>query len=616
MSDKQEKIEVESFADLFAEQIKIDEKKEGQVVKGTIISIENDMMIIDVGYKTEGRISIREFSGKGNSKLPVEGDIIDVYLEKVENRNGEAVLSREKARREESWGTLEKASEDKEKVNGTIFGRVKGGFSVDLDGAIAFLPGSQVDVRPTRDANHLVGSTQLFHILKMDRRRGNIVVSRRSVLEESRAEAKAELVSTMEEGQILEGIIKNITDYGAFVDLGEVDGLLHVTDISWKRISHPTEALSIGQKVKVQVIKFNSDTQRISLGMKQLEEDPWEIAQNKYNVDDKFTGRVTNITDYGAFVELESGIEGLVHVSEMSWTKKNMQPGKIVSTSEEVEVKVLEIDSEKRRISLGMKQCKPNPWLDLQKNYKIGAEMEGEVKSITEFGLFIGLPGEMDGLIHLSDLDWNSSGEDLISNFKKGDMVKAKLLEIDIEKERVSLGIKQLTQDPMADNNKLKKGNVVTSVIKSITEKGLHVEISEGVNGFVKKSELSKERSDQRVDRFAVDEKIDSRILSVDSKSREISLSIKALQVAEEKQALKDYGSVDSGASLGDILGAALEEKAKTETKSTTSKPKEEKAKQKAQKDKPKKEAKTKVKKTSKKTTSKDKAAAKKDDKK
>jgi len=616
MSDKQEKIEVESFADLFAEQIKIDEKKEGQVVKGTIISIENDMMIIDVGYKTEGRISIREFSGKDNSKLPVEGDIIDVYLEKVENRNGEAVLSREKARREESWGTLEKASEDKEKVNGTIFGRVKGGFSVDLDGAIAFLPGSQVDVRPTRDANHLVGSTQLFHILKMDRRRGNIVVSRRSVLEESRAEAKAELVSTMEEGQILEGIIKNITDYGAFVDLGEVDGLLHVTDISWKRISHPTEALSIGQKVKVQVIKFNSDTQRISLGMKQLEEDPWEIAQNKYNVDDKFTGRVTNITDYGAFVELESGIEGLVHVSEMSWTKKNMQPGKIVSTSEEVEVKVLEIDSEKRRISLGMKQCKPNPWLDLQKNYKIGAEVEGEVKSITEFGLFIGLPGEMDGLIHLSDLAWNSSGEDLISNFKKGDMIKAKLLEIDIEKERVSLGIKQLTQDPMADNNKLKKGNVVTSVIKSITEKGLHVEISEGVNGFVKKSELSKERSDQRVDRFAVDEKIDARILSVDSKSREISLSIKALQVAEEKQALKDYGSVDSGASLGDILGAALEEKAKTETKSTTSKPKEEKAKQKAQKDKPKKEAKTKVKTTSKKTTTKDKAAAKKDDKK
>mgnify|MGYP002046506063 FL=1 len=602
MVNKQEINKTESFAELFAEQIKQDDKKEGQVVKGTIISIENDMIIIDVGYKTEGRMNWIEFSGKDNKKEPYVGDVIDVYLEKVENRFGEAVLSREKARREESWETLEKASEIKEKVNGTIFGRVKGGFSVDLDGAIAFLPGSQVDVRPTRDSNHLVGSTQLFHILKMDRRRGNIVVSRRSVLEESRAEAKAELVSTMEEGQILEGIIKNITDYGAFVDLGEVDGLLHVTDISWKRISHPTEALSIGQKVKVQVIKFNSETQRISLGMKQLEEDPWIIAQNKYKVDDRFTGRVTNITDYGAFVELESGIEGLVHVSEMSWTKKNMQPGKIVSTSEEVEVIVLEIDSEKRRISLGMKQCKPNPWLDLQKNYEIGSEVEGEVKSITEFGLFIGLPGDMDGLIHLSDLDWSSTGEDVIGNFKKGDMVKAKLLEIDIAKERVSLGIKQLTKDPMQDNSNLKKGNVITTVIKSISEKGLHVEISEGVNGFVKKAELAKERSDQKVERFAVDEKIDVRILSVDSKSREVSLSIKAIQVAEEKQALKDYGSVDSGASLGDILGAALEQKAKKSDKDA--------------KDKPKKEAKSKSKPATKKTITKEKKVAKKDEKK
>jgi small subunit ribosomal protein S1 len=607
MANIQEETKSESFAELFEQQIKLDEKKEGQVVKGTVISIENDMIIIDVGYKTEGRINVREFSGNDKKAIPVVGDEIDVYLEKVENRHGEAVLSREKARREESWETLEKASEIKEKVTGTIFGRVKGGFSVDLDGAIAFLPGSQVDVRPTRDSNHLVGSSQLFHILKMDRRRGNIVVSRRSVLEESRAEAKAELVSTMEEGQVLEGIIKNITDYGAFVDLGEVDGLLHVTDISWKRISHPTEALSIGQKVKVQVIKFNSETQRISLGMKQLEEDPWEIAQNKYKVDDKFSGRVTNITDYGAFVELESGIEGLVHVSEMSWTKKNMQPGKIVSTSEEVEVKVLEIDSVKRRISLGMKQCKPNPWLDLQKNYKIGSEVEGEIKSITEFGVFIGLPGEMDGLIHLSDLDWNSNGEDIIDKFKKGDVVKAKLLEIDIDKERVSLGIKQMTQDPMEGNINLKKGNNVTTVIKSITEKGLHVEISEGVRGFVKKSELSKERSDQRVDRFAVDEKIDARILSVDSKSREISLSIKALQVEEEKQALKDFGSVDSGASLGDILGAALEKKAKNDDKTIKAK---------TVKAKTKKEVKPKVKKTTKKDTTKAKKVVKKNDKK
>ena len=587
MVDKQELNQIESFADLFAKQVETDDKIEGKVVKGTVISIDKDMINIDVGYKAEGRINVREFVGKDKSAVPKVGDIVEVYLERVENKNGEAILSREKARREESWETLEKASEKKEKVNGTIFGRVKGGFSVDLDGAIAFLPGSQVDVRPTRDSHHLVGSSQLFHILKMDRRRGNIVVSRRSVLEESRAEAKAELVSTMEEGQILEGIIKNITDYGAFVDLGEVDGLLHVTDISWKRISHPSETLSIGQKVKVQVIKFNPETQRISLGMKQLDEDPWDIAQTKYKVNDKFSGRVTNITDYGAFVELESGIEGLVHVSEMSWTKKNMQPGKIVSTSEEVEVVVLEIDTAKRRISLGMKQCKPNPWLDLQDNYKIGSEVEGEVKSITEFGLFIGLPGEMDGLIHLSDLDWNSSGEDIINNYKKGDIVKAKLLEIDIEKERVSLGVKQLSKDPMANNKDLVRGNIVTSIIKNITEKGLDVEITKGVNGFIKKSELAKERADQRVDRFAVDEKIDARIVSIDSTTRAVNLSIKALQMAEEKQAMKDYGSVDSGASLGDILGAALEKKAKKAEekpkakKVTKAKPKKTEAKEK-----------------------------------
>ena len=587
MEDKQELNQIESFADLFAKQVETDDKIEGKVVKGTVISIDKDMINIDVGYKAEGRINVREFVGKDKSAVPKVGDIVEVYLERVENKNGEAILSREKARREESWETLEKASEKKEKVNGTIFGRVKGGFSVDLDGAIAFLPGSQVDVRPTRDSHHLVGSSQLFHILKMDRRRGNIVVSRRSVLEESRAEAKAELVSTMEEGQILEGIIKNITDYGAFVDLGEVDGLLHVTDISWKRISHPSETLSIGQKVKVQVIKFNPETQRISLGMKQLDEDPWDIAKTKYKVNDKFSGRVTNITDYGAFVELESGIEGLVHVSEMSWTKKNMQPGKIVSTSEEVEVVVLEIDTAKRRISLGMKQCKPNPWLDLQDNYKIGSEVEGEVKSITEFGLFIGLPGEMDGLIHLSDLDWNSSGEDIINNYKKGDIVKAKLLEIDIEKERVSLGVKQLSKDPMANNKDLVRGNIVTSIIKNITEKGLDVEITKGVNGFIKKSELAKERADQRVDRFAVDEKIDARIMSIDSTTRAVNLSIKALQMAEEKQAMKDYGSVDSGASLGDILGAALEKKAKKAEekpkakKVTKAKPKKTEAKEK-----------------------------------
>ena len=595
MTNKQENTNQESFADLFAKHVESEDKLEGNVVKGKIISIENDMVIIDVGYKAEGRIHIREFLSKDNDKKPNLGDEVDVYLEKVENKNGEAVLSREKARREESWELLEKATEDKVKVSGTIFGRVKGGFSVDLDGAIAFLPGSQVDVRPTRDSQHLVGSTQSFHILKMDKRRGNIVVSRRSVLEENRNEAKAELVSTMEEGQILEGIIKNVTDYGAFVDLGEVDGLLHVTDISWKRISHPSEALTIGQKVKVQVIKFNNETQRISLGMKQLEDDPWELAKEKFKVNDKFTGRVTNITDYGAFVELESGIEGLVHVSEMSWTKKNMQPGKIVSTSEEVEVIILEMDSEKRRISLGMKQCKPNPWLNLQENYKIGEVVEGEVKSITEFGLFIGLPGDMDGLVHLSDLDWNSSGEDIISSYKKGDTIKAKLLEIDIEKERVSLGIKQLTKDPMSFNKDVVKGKIVTSIIKEINDKGLEVEISENLKGFIKKSELSKERGDQRTDRFAVDEKIDAKILSVDKKKRIVNLSVKSIQVEEEKQALKEYGSVDSGASLGDILGAALEEKAeKKEQVEKKEKSKTATTKKSKKEDKSKKEVKTK----------------------
>ncbi len=567
MKDKQETDQTESFAELFAKHVELEDKLEGRVVKGNIISIENDMVIIDVGYKSEGRVHIREFTNKKKDDVPKIGDIVDVYLEKVENKNGEAVLSREKARREELWEILEKATEAKEQVSGTIFGRVKGGFSVDLDGAIAFLPGSQVDVRPTRDSQHLVGSTQLFHILKMDKRRGNIVVSRRSVLEKKRNEDKAELVSAMEEGQILEGIIKNITDYGAFVDLGEVDGLLHVTDISWKRISHPSEGLTIGQKVKVQIIKFNKETQRISLGMKQLEEDPWKVAQDKYKINDKFTGRVTNITDYGAFVEIESGIEGLVHVSEMSWTKKNMQPGKIVSTSEEVEVMILEMDSEKRRISLGMKQCVPNPWLDLKENYKIGELVEGEVKSITEFGLFVGLPGEMDGLIHLSDLDWTSPGEEVILTYKKGDKVKAKLLEIDIEKERVSLGIKQLTDDPMSKNKHLTKGKITTCVIKSINENGLQVEVSDNLKGFIKKSELAKERSDQRTDRFAVDEKIDAKIMSVDNKNRIFNLSIKSIQVAEEKQALKDYGSVDSGASLGDILGAALEKKAEKKEK-------------------------------------------------
>ncbi len=447
-------------------------------------------------------------------------------------------------------------------MTGVIFGRVKGGFTVDLQGAVAFLPGSQVDIRPVRDVTPLMGTPQPFQILKMDRSRGNIVVSRRAVLEESRAEQRTELIAGLKEGQVLSGVVKNITDYGAFIDLGGVDGLLHVTDIAWRRINHPSEALQIGQTIDVQVIRFNRETQRISLGMKQLEADPWEGVEAKYPVGTRFTGRVTNITDYGAFVELEPGVEGLVHVSEMSWTKKNVHPGKIVSTSQEVEVQVLDTDPQKRRISLGLKQTMSNPWDAFLEQHPIGSEMEGEVKNITEFGLFIGLPGEIDGMVHMSDLDWEKPGEQAIEAYKKGDMVKVKVLDIDVEKERISLGVKQLTGDPFeSEMSNVTRGAVVTGTVSEITTGGIEVTIADGVKGFIRKSDLSRDRSEQRPDRFAVGEKVDAKVTSIDKSSRKISLSIKAREVEEEKQAMADYGSSDAGASLGDILGAALRSK-------------------------------------------------------
>ena len=535
---------------------------EGSVVKGTIVGIENDFALIDVGLKSEGRVALKEFTSPGQKSELKAGDIVEVYVERLEDRNGEAMLSRDKARREEAWAQLENAFNGNERVTGVIFSRVKGGFTVDLSGAVAFLPGSQVDIRPVRDIGPLLGTPQPFQILKMDRRRGNIVVSRRAVLEESRAEARSELVASLKEGMILSGVVKNITDYGAFVDLGGVDGLLHVTDIAWRRINHPTEALQIGQTVKVQVIRFNPETQRISLGMKQLEADPWEGVELKYPVGTKFTGRVTNITDYGAFVELEPGIEGLVHVSEMSWTKKNVHPGKIVSTSQEVEVMILDVDPNKRRISLGLKQCMGNPWDEFAEKYPAGSELEGEVKNITEFGLFVGLPGEIDGMVHLSDIDWETPGEEAIQTFKKGDMVKTKVLDVDTEKERISLGIKQLTSDPFAAGAAgLKKGGVVTCTVTQITDGGIEVSLSDGMTGFIRKSDLARDRSDQRPERFAVGEKVDAKVTNIDSKSRKVTLSIKAREVAEEKQAMAEFGSSDSGASLGDILGAALRQR-------------------------------------------------------
>ena len=551
--------EKESFAALLEETLGQIERLEGTVLKGIVIAIEGDSALIDVGLKSEGRVALKEFAEAGQPPEIKVGDEVEVYLDRMENKHGEAVLSREKARREEAWIQLEKSFKDSGRVTGIIFGRVKGGFTVDLSGAVAFLPGSQVDIRPVRDISPLMGTPQPFQILKMDRSRGNIVVSRRAVLEETRAEQRAELIAGLKEGQVLEGVVKNITDYGAFVDLGGIDGLLHVTDISWKRINHPTETLSIGQQINVQVIRFNPETQRISLGMKQLEADPWEGVSKKYPVGTKFTGRVTNITDYGAFVELEAGVEGLVHVSEMSWTKKNVHPGKIVSTSQQVEVMVLDADEQKRRISLGLKQCGPNPWDDFVESYAPGAEIEGDIKNITEFGLFVGLPGGIDGMVHFSDLDWQLPGEEAVKSYKKGDTIKVKVLDVDVTKERISLGIKQLGEDPFASAMKeIKKGAVVTGTVHQVLDAGIEVKLAGNAIGFIRKVELSRERSEQRPDRFAVGEKVDAKITAIDNKSRKISLSIKQREAEEEKKAMSDYGSTESGASLGEILGAAI----------------------------------------------------------
>ncbi|HET7850440.1 MAG TPA: 30S ribosomal protein S1 [Pseudolabrys sp.] len=561
----------EDFAKMLEESFSHGSPQEGTVVQGKVVGIEKDMAVIDVGAKTEGRVAMREFAAPGRQSDIKVGDTVEVYLERVENALGEAVLSRDKARREESWGKLEKAFNANEKVSGVIFNQVKGGFTVDLDGAVAFLPRSQVDIRPIRDVTPLMNVPQPFQILKMDRRRGNIVVSRRTVLEETRAEQRQELVQNLEEGQVIDGVVKNITDYGAFVDLGGIDGLLHVTDIAWRRVNHPTEVLNIGQQVKVKIIKINHETHRISLGMKQLLDDPWQGIEGKFPVGARFKGRVTNITDYGAFVELEPGIEGLIHVSEMSWTKKNVHPGKIVSTSQEVEVQVLEVDPVKRRISLGLKQTMRNPWEVFVEKHPPGSTVEGEVKNKTEFGLFLGLDGDVDGMVHLSDLDWKRPGEQVIEEYKKGDMVKAQVLDVDVEKERISLGIKQLAGDPMASGaaGELKKGSVVTCEVTKIEENGLEVNIvGTELTAYIKRGDLARDRGDQRTDRFQVGQKFDARVTQFDRKTHKVGVSIKALEVAEEKEAIAQYGSSDSGATLGDILGTALKqrtEKEKTE---------------------------------------------------
>lgn len=549
---------MEEFEALLNESFEMDTPSEGSVVKGKVIAVEAGQAIIDVGYKMEGRVDLKEFANPGEAPEVNVGDSVEVFLRQVENSKGEAVISREMARREEAWDRLEKAYSDELRVEGAIFGRVKGGFTVDLGGAVAFLPGSQVDVRPVRDAGPLMGLKQPFQILKMDRRRGNIVVSRRAILEESRAEQRAEVIGNLAEGMSVEGVVKNITEYGAFVDLGGVDGLLHVTDMAWRRVNHPSEILTIGETINVQVIKINKETHRISLGMKQLQEDPWELVAGKYPLESMHTGIVTNITDYGAFVELEAGVEGLVHVSEMSWTKKNVHPGKIVSTSQEVEVMVLEIDGSKRRVSLGLKQTQRNPWEVFAESNPEGTQVEGEVKNITEFGLFIGLEGEIDGMVHLSDISWDERGEDAIQNFRKGDVVQAVVSEVDVEKERISLSIKGMGADKFAEaTGGVKRGAIVTVEVTAIEDGGIEVEY-EGAKAFIRRSDLSRDRAEQRPDRFSVGNKVDVRITNIDSKTRKLGLSIKAREIAEEKEAVEQYGSSDSGASLGDILGAAL----------------------------------------------------------
>jgi small subunit ribosomal protein S1 len=549
----------EDFASLLDETLGRDTGFDGSVVSGRVLRVTDDAVIVDVGLKSEGRVPLKEFAPPGQKPEIAIGDVVELYVERYEDRDGSIVLSREKARREESWTNLEKVHAANQRVNGTIYSRVKGGFTVDLGGAVAFLPGSQVDIRPVRDVGPLMGTPQPFQILKMDRARGNIVVSRRAVLEETRAEQRSELIQGLKEGMILDGVVKNITDYGAFVDLGGVDGLLHVTDIAWRRINHPSEALQIGQPVKVQVIRFNQETQRISLGMKQLEIDPWEGVAAKYPPGAKYSGRVTNITDYGAFVELEPGVEGLVHVSEMSWTKKNVHPGKIVATSQEVDVLVLDVDAGKRRISLGLKQVQRNPWEQFVEEHPVGTEIEGEIRNITEFGLFIGITADIDGMAHMSDLSWDEAGEQAITRFTKGDTIKAKVLDVDVEKERISLGIKQLRDDPAAGVfDRVHKGDIVTCVVTAVQANGVEVSVDEVLTGFIRRAELARDKGDQRPDRFAVGEKVDAKILSVDRAARKLALTIRGKEMDEDKQAVQEYGSADSGASLGDILGAAI----------------------------------------------------------
>lgn len=548
-------VEAGRFAELF-EKFNEGSTFRGTVKKGTIVGIDGNYAIIDVGLKSEGRVPLADLKPGAAEELKV-GDVVDVFVDQYESKSGEVVLSKEKALREANWEMLEKMQNERTVIEGVILNKVKGGFMVDIDSALAFLPGSQVDLHPVKDkeADALLGTRHKFIILSMDRDRGNIVISRRAILEEAGAEGKAKALEKLEEGQIIEGVVKNITSYGAFLDIGGVDGLVHNSDVSWKRVVHASDVLEPGKKVQVKVIKFNKETGRISLGIKQLEEDPWKAVDVEFPVGQVIKGTVTNVTDYGIFVEVKPGVEGLVYVSEISW-KKNASPHKVTSQGAEIEVKVLDVDLDKRRMSLSLKQLRRNPFEIIREEHPIGSEFEGKISNVTDFGLFVRVDEEIDGLVHINDLVWKGNPDEAIKKYKKGDIVKVKVLDIDPSKERISLGVKQLSACPFKETDlKLTKGMTVTCIISAIQEDGLSVTLPNGAVGFIKKTDLAKDRQDRNLDRFAVDEKIDAKVISIDNFGKKIGLSVKALEIAEEKQFLSEYGSSDSGASLGDIFG-------------------------------------------------------------
>ena len=559
LTEKSPEISSERFSELLEESLSNSFIQEGKVILGTIVSIESDLVIIDFGMKTEGRVSIDEFKSEIEDSSLNIGDQVEVYLERIENALGDAVLSRDKAKKEENWFKLQECQKENVIVQGEITGKVRGGFTVDIDGTQAFLPGSQVDVKPIRDIRPLMYMSQSFHILKMDKRRGNIVVSRKSVLTDSSNVSKSEVLEGLSEGQEIEGIVKNITDYGAFIDLGGIDGLLHVTDISWKRINNPSDVISLGEKVKVLITKLSREDQRVSLGMKQLQDDPWVDVDKKYEVGKKYNGQVTNMADYGAFVGLEGGLEGLVHVSEMSWVSKIEKPSKYVNIGDEVQVMVLEIDSEKKRLSLGIKQCFDNPWENFAQKNPVGNLVKGKIQNIADFGIFVQVEEGLDGLVHLSDIDWKVEGNIAIKEYKVGQEIEAKILDFEIEKERISLGIKQLSDDPLSSLGTTKKGDVLTCTVSNTLKSGIEVNIGTDFTAFIKRSDLSMDKSEQNPERFEIGQKVDAKVIRFDKKSRKINLSIKALQISDEKEAIEQYGSKDSGASLGDILGEALD---------------------------------------------------------